>query len=99
MKSFHTDLDRHLKERIPEIYQEGILNDKTIGIENIHSLKKYSAEIEQQKEEMANEFKSFKYPQKVLKSIEREVEKKTVGVFNKKEVVMLPAERYEKMKE
>lgn len=48
---------------------------------------------------MANEFKSFKYPQKVLKSIEREVEKKTVGVFNKKEVVMLPAERYEKMKE
>lgn len=47
---------------------------------------------------MANEFKSFKYPQKVLKSIEREVEKKTVGVFNK-EVVMLPAERYEKMKE
>lgn len=99
LKSFHTDLDRHLKERIPEIYQEGILNDKTIGIENIHSLKKYSAEIEQQKEEMANEFKSFKYPQKVLKSIEREVEKKTVGVFNKKEVVMLPAERYEKMKE
>lgn len=82
LKSFHTDLDRHLKERIPEIYQEGILNDKTIGIENIHSLKKYSAEIEQQKEEMANEFKSFKYPQKVLKSIEREVEKKTVGVFN-----------------
>src|SRR5699024_12793804 len=32
LKSFHQDLDNHLKERIPQIYQKGVLNDKTIGV-------------------------------------------------------------------
>lgn len=97
LKKFHTDLDKRLKERIPEIYQEGILNDKTIGIENIHSLKKYSAEIEQQKKEMAADLKKFKDPQKVFDRIERNAEKKSVGVWNKKEVVVLLEKDYEHM--
>src|SRR5699024_4118906 len=40
------DLDNHLKERIPQIYQKGVLNDKTIGVEDVPTLKKNSKEIE-----------------------------------------------------
>src|SRR5699024_267750 len=39
LKSFHQDLDNHLKERIPQIYQKGVLNDKTIGVEDVPTLK------------------------------------------------------------
>src|SRR5699024_11843306 len=46
LKSFHQDLDNHLKERIPQIYQKGVLNDKTIGVEDVTTLKKHSKEIE-----------------------------------------------------
>lgn len=52
LKSFHQDLDNHLKERIPQIYQKGVLNDKTIGIDDVPTLKKHSKEIEQLKEGM-----------------------------------------------
>src|SRR5699024_12797917 len=45
LKSFHQDLDNHLKERIPQIYQKGVLNDKTIGVEDVPTLKKHSKEI------------------------------------------------------
>src|SRR5699024_4616710 len=46
LKSFHQDLDNHLKERIPQIYQKGVLNDKTIGVEDVPTLEKHSKEIE-----------------------------------------------------
>src|SRR5699024_645154 len=36
----------HLKERIPQIYQKGVWNDKTIGVEDVPTLKKHSKEIE-----------------------------------------------------
>lgn len=97
LKNFHTELDRHLKERIPEIYQEGILNDKTIGIENIHSLKKHSAEIEEQKKVMAADLKRFKKPKDVFDKVDGNAEKKTVGIMNKKEVVVLLKKDYENL--
>lgn len=97
LKYFHNDLDNHLKKRIPEIYQEGILNGKTIGIENVHSLKKHSAEIEQQKEMMAADLKKFKEPKEIFDKVDGNAEKKTVGIMNKKEVVVLPKKDYERL--
>src|SRR5699024_10299992 len=44
LKSFHQDLDNHLKERIPQIYQKGLLNDKTIGVQDVPTLKKHAKE-------------------------------------------------------
>lgn len=55
LKSFHQDLDNFLKKEIPEIYQEGILNGKTIGIEDIKDFKKYADDIKQQKNDMTAE--------------------------------------------
>lgn len=41
LSSFHGDLDTFLKAEIPHIYQGGILNDKTIGIDDVKLLKKH----------------------------------------------------------
>ena len=57
LKTFHQDLDKFLKQKIPHIYKEGILNDKTIGVDTVKDLKKYSEEIQRQKEVMDAEVK------------------------------------------
>lgn len=57
LKTFHQDLDKFLKQKIPYIYKEGILNDKTIGVDTVKDLKKYSEEIQRQKEVMDAEVK------------------------------------------
>lgn len=97
LKAFHQDLDTDLKTKIPEIYREGILNGKTIGLEDIQTIKKYSAEIEKEKNEMAAGLKAFKTPQRVFENINKNAEKKTVGIINKKELVVLPKKDYENL--
>ena len=49
LQNFHQDLDSYLKEKIPEIYQEGVLNGKTIGIDDVKVLKEKSLELESKK--------------------------------------------------
>ncbi|WP_445683565.1 hypothetical protein, partial [Sporosarcina sp. FSL K6-5500] len=73
------------------------MNGKTIGIENVHSLKKLSAEIEQQKEMMAADLKKFKEPKEIFDKVDENAEKKTVGIRKKKEVVVLPKKDYERL--
>ncbi|MBD2806916.1 hypothetical protein ID855_20005, partial [Xenorhabdus sp. ZM] len=51
LKTFHQDLDTFLKQEIPHIYKEGILNDKTIGVDTVKDLKKHAEEIEKQKDQ------------------------------------------------
>lgn len=46
LQHFHSDLDGYLKEKIPMIYREGILNGKTIGIDDVKILKEKSAEVD-----------------------------------------------------
>lgn len=55
LKSFHSDLDKHLLTKIPSIYQTGILNDKTVGIDDVKSLKKHSDDIQNQKQVLSKE--------------------------------------------
>lgn len=45
LSSFHQSLDTHLKLALPELYQGGILNNKTIGVEDVQMLKEKSKEI------------------------------------------------------
>lgn len=112
LKNFHNDLDNHLKERIPEIYQEGILNGKTIGLDDVESIKKYSQAIEakkadmtkeleefsqKEKENIAADLKKFKEPKDIFDKIDENAEKKTVGVVNKKDVVILQKKDYERL--
>ena len=59
LKTFHQDLDKFLKKEIPYIYKEGILNDKTIGVDTVKDLKKHSEEIQKQKDAMDEEYKEY----------------------------------------
>lgn len=94
LKCFHNDLDNYLKEKIPDIYQEGILNGKTIGLEDIESLKKYSKEIEQEKQNMAKKLKTFKKPEIVFKNINQEIKNTFLGFGND---VILSKKSYESL--
>lgn len=79
LKTFHEDLDKHLKERIPEIYQEGVLNNKTLGIEDVPTLKEKSEEINRLEQELDEKRTEVSALQKDLdqkkKSISSEVKR------------------------
>jgi len=60
LQSFHQDLDDFLKNEIPGIYRGGILNDKTIGIEDVKDLKKYSEQIVEEKKKLEQGVQSLK---------------------------------------
>jgi len=77
LKTFHQDLDKFLKQKIPHIYKEGILNEKTIGIDTVKDLKKYSLKIEEQKEAMDAEVKiKEKDLKRKIQSLDKEFENK-----------------------
>lgn len=76
LRTFHTDLHDFLKQEIPHIYEKGILNDKTIGGDTVQDLKKYSKEIQEQKDKMTKKLKVFKEPQKVLGKVRENVKEK-----------------------
>ena len=98
LKTFHQDLDTFLKQEIPHIYKEGILNDKTIGVDTVKDLKKHSEEIQKQKDQQkadaTAEMKVFKEPKQVLKKIEASAKKTMFG-----DKVTLPSKDFEKLKD
>nr|WP_180544679.1 MobV family relaxase [Bacillus thuringiensis] len=98
LKTFHQDLDAFLKQEIPYIYKEGILNDKTIGVDTVKDLKKYAEEIQKQKEQQkadaTAEIKVFKEPKQVLKKIEVFFKENDVWRYGH-----MPSKDFEKLKE
>lgn len=93
LQDFHPALDTFLKQEIPDIYQEGILNGKTVGVENVKELKQFGDEIKRQKQAMTAELKVFQHPQKVLEKVELSVKKTWFG-----DNVQLPTRNYEQLK-
>lgn len=69
LQSFHQELDIFLQAELPGIYREGVLNDKTIGIEDVKELKKYSDQIAEEKEKMS---KSIELLEKKLEDKKKE---------------------------
>lgn len=98
LRGFHKELDEFLKQEIPHIYQGGVLNDKTIGIDTVKELKKHSGEIQKQKDQQkadaTAEMKVFKEPKEVLKKIEASAKKTMFG-----DKVTLPSKDFEKLKD
>lgn len=99
LKSFHTDLHNFLRREIPHIYEEGILNDKTIGVNTVQELKKHSEEIQKQKDEMTADLKVFKEPQKVLEKVQEECKGKKTYLVAGEEIVQLPKRNYEQLEQ
>ncbi|MBG9934721.1 MobV family relaxase [Bacillus tropicus] len=83
LKTFHQDLDKFLKQEIPHIYKEGILNDKTIGVDTVKDLKKYSEEIQKQKDTMDADYKGYEQKiEKQMQSVDKELKSKKNELLN-----------------
>lgn len=59
LQTFHDDLDKHLKEKLP-FYEKGILNDNTLPFENVEQVKKYNDELKKLTEEKQKEITELK---------------------------------------
>lgn len=93
LKTFHQDLDKFLKKELPHIYKEGILNDKTIGVDTVKDLKKHSEEIQKQKDDMTAAFKEHEQKlEKEIQFLNKELESK------KKELLDLSEQLSQEMK-
>lgn len=87
LRTFHDDLDAHLKQKIPHIYREGILNDKTIGLDTVEDIKRHSKQIQAIKNEQTADLKVFKEPKIVLKKVKERAEFKKGNIFTKEDTV------------
>ena len=88
LKTFHQDLDKFLKKEIPHIYKEGILNDKTIGVDTVKNLKKHSEEIQKQKDVMDAEYKGYEQKiEKQIQSVDKELKSKKNELLNLSEAL------------
>ena len=66
LKTFHEDLDQHLKKVLP-FYEQGILNHKTLPFENVAEIKKYNDQFNALKAELADIEDNIRAKQAVLK--------------------------------
>ncbi|MEK4504297.1 MobV family relaxase [Bacillus sp. FSL R12-0069] len=88
LKTFHQDLDKFLKQEIPYIYKEGILNDKTIGVNTVKDLKKYSEEIQKQKDVMDADYKGYEQKiEKQMQFVDKELKSKKNELLNLSEAL------------
>jgi len=69
LSSFHQDLDKYLKQQIPHIYQEGILNNQTIGIDDVKIIKKMAKEIAEKQIELSQTRDNINQQIKEVKNI------------------------------
>lgn len=98
LQHFHSDLDNYLKEKIPMIYREGVLNGKTIGIDDIKVLKEKSTEVELKKERLNQSEKELEEKIKVINNDIHSFKnyKKPVDKLNhiKENAINLPFNQY-----
>lgn len=75
LRTFHTDLDKELKIKLP-FYEKGILNDKTLEFENVEEIKKAKKELNKVQ-------KNLEEKEKVLGNLESELPKELRKLNNK----------------
>lgn len=111
LKSFHHDLDQHLKKTIPEIYQKGILNGKTLGLDSVEQIKLHNRVIANAKKEVVGVEQSlisleaqYKAKKEFIATADKisdismmypDYAKSKKNRFTKKETVTVPKEQWE----
>lgn len=82
LKVFHTDLHNYLKESIPGIYQEGILNGRTKNAKNVKELKeldKVIAEEKANREAILKDITAYKEPLSNFDEIAKNAKRSVFG--------------------
>ncbi|WP_144597653.1 MULTISPECIES: MobV family relaxase [Bacillus] len=92
LKSFHQDLDKYLKETIPEIYHGGVLNDMTYPVKDVTELKRFSKDLEldikKQKDVMNEKFKEHEQKlEQQIQSVDKELKSKKNELLNLSEAL------------
>ena len=84
LQKFHNELDSYLKLKMPGIYEQGILNERTIGVDSVNEIKKLEL-LDQETRKMAqNGLKSLKGVYSDLsevKTIQESVKKGLTGKY------------------
>lgn len=93
LQKFHGELDTFLKKELPNIYQDGILNGKTIELDSVKEIKKYAKQIQEKKDDLSKELELFSEPKKVFDQVEKASKKSLFG-----DKVTLPYSEFEKLK-
>jgi len=94
LSTFHPDLDNYLKQHIPHIYKEGILNNQTIGIEDVKTIKRLSRELAEREVELSERKEQVKEEINKVKSLDvaeknvYDVQKKWTHLTNQFEKTM-----------
>lgn len=104
LKAFHGDLDAHLKADIPKVYEKGVVNGKTLGLDSVEQIKlhddiikiaKQRAEVVEVQYQAKKEYvDSIKYSSELSKKIP-EYAKIEKNIFGSKEFVKVPREKWE----
>lgn len=104
LQSFHGDLDEHLKQSIPDIYKNDILNGKTLGLDSVEQIKLHNDIIQKAKDsvqEIEIDYEAKKaYVSSVNRSSEITKEMPDYAVVKKKpfsqeRTVTVPLEKWE----
>lgn len=92
LQTFHQEFDAYLLEQIPHIYQGGVLNGKTVGIENVHELKQATVEVNKRLvalKQQLDTIKQYQDPLNVVTKLEANATVKTKGLFGGEKVMQL----------
>lgn len=109
LKSFHTDLDTYLRKEIPSIYETGILNGQTLGLDSVEQIKlhdkviknakkeAHSILLDAKKEKLLAETSNY-YFKNLKKSIDEVGQVKKHTLFGSQKVT-LPQEKWQQVEE
>lgn len=84
LQSFHDDLDKHLKAEIPQIYERGVVNGQTVGVETVQELKQLQGrekelkqvlkELNDRKEMLTSQTATLKQDYEQYESVKQKVD-------------------------
>src|SRR5699024_12020088 len=99
LQSFHDDLDKHLKAEIPQIYERGVVNGQTVGVETVEELKQLQLsekalkqelkDLNDRKETLISQTDTLKQDNVQYESVQQKVETTRIDSKTIKEKIVL----------
>lgn len=104
LQSFHSDLDTHLRQTIPHIYKNDILNGQTLGVDSVEELKLHDRVIQNAKSKVQDLEIEYQAKKEFIKSVDEsskismampDYAKQKKNVLTKRETVTVPLEKWQ----
>lgn len=104
LKTFHGDLDAYLKQDIPKVYEKGVVNGKTLGLDSVEQIKLHDEIINRANDKARAADVEYKSKKSYVRKIQHlsevteklpsyaKIEKK---IFGSQEFVKVPKEKWQ----